>query len=143
MSKFPSQMQDKFNLRFPEGMRDAIAERAKQNGRSMNSEIIQMIEDQLNATKDQGVVRGLETLESTIEQQRELIYKQSMLTKELTTSLHGVISALSPGDQWAKNLKEALNMMDNDPIFQKAQKLEDEQKEIKLKGKSESNKLKK
>lgn len=43
MSKFPSQMQDKFNLRFPDGMRDAIAERAKANGRSMNSEIIQIL----------------------------------------------------------------------------------------------------
>ena len=39
---------DKFNLRFPDGMRDAVAERAKKNGRSMNSEIIQMIEDALN-----------------------------------------------------------------------------------------------
>lgn len=47
MSKYPSQMQDKFNLRFPDGMRDAIAERAKRNGRSMNSEIIQILEDAL------------------------------------------------------------------------------------------------
>lgn len=43
MSKYPSQMQDKFNLRFPDGMRDAIANRAKTNGRSMNSEIIEML----------------------------------------------------------------------------------------------------
>ncbi|HIC0658548.1 TPA: Arc family DNA-binding protein [Klebsiella pneumoniae] len=48
MSKFPSQMQDKFNLRFPDGMRDAVAERAKSNGRSMNSEIVQIIEDALS-----------------------------------------------------------------------------------------------
>ncbi|HHU3936682.1 MULTISPECIES: Arc family DNA-binding protein [unclassified Citrobacter] len=48
MSKYPSQMQDKFNLRFPDGMRDAIAERAKQNGRSMNSEIVQILEDALS-----------------------------------------------------------------------------------------------
>ncbi|WP_448512390.1 Arc family DNA-binding protein [Photorhabdus laumondii] len=48
MAKYPSQMQDKFNLRFPDGMRDAIAERAKENGRSMNSEIIQMIQDCLD-----------------------------------------------------------------------------------------------
>ncbi|EGT5653775.1 Arc family DNA-binding protein [Cronobacter sakazakii] len=48
MSKFPSQEMDRFNLRFPEGMREAIAERAKRNGRSMNSEIIQIIEDTLN-----------------------------------------------------------------------------------------------
>ncbi|WNN42780.1 Arc family DNA-binding protein [Winslowiella toletana] len=43
MTKYPSQMQDKFNLRFPDGMRDEIADRAKANGRSMNSEIIEMI----------------------------------------------------------------------------------------------------
>lgn len=49
MSKYPSQMQDKFNLRFPDGMRDAVAERAKRNGRSMNSEIVQMIQDALDS----------------------------------------------------------------------------------------------
>lgn len=38
---------DKFMLRFPDGMRDAIAERAKRNGRSMNSEIVQILEDAL------------------------------------------------------------------------------------------------
>ncbi|HEY4436020.1 MAG TPA: Arc family DNA-binding protein [Lelliottia sp.] len=43
MTKYPSQLQDKFNLRLPEGMRDAIAERAKRNGRSMNSEIVDII----------------------------------------------------------------------------------------------------
>lgn len=48
MTKYPSQMQDKFNLRFPDGMRDAIAERAKANGRSMNSEIVQIIQDALD-----------------------------------------------------------------------------------------------
>lgn len=40
---------DKFNLRFPDGMRDAIAERAKRNGRSMNSEIVQIIQDALDS----------------------------------------------------------------------------------------------
>lgn len=39
---------DKFMLRFPDGMRDAIAERAKNNGRSMNSEIVQIIQDALD-----------------------------------------------------------------------------------------------
>lgn len=37
MSKFPSQEMDRFNVRLPVGMRDAIADRAKRNGRSMNS----------------------------------------------------------------------------------------------------------
>ncbi|HGN2048526.1 TPA: Arc family DNA-binding protein [Proteus mirabilis] len=44
MAKYPSQLQDKFNLRLPDGMKDIIAERAKANGRSMNSEIIQMLQ---------------------------------------------------------------------------------------------------
>lgn len=47
--KFPSQLQDKFTVRFPEGMRDKIAELADKNGRSMNAEIVfilnQFIED--------------------------------------------------------------------------------------------------
>lgn len=38
---------DKFMLRFPDGMRDAIAERAKKNGRSMNAEIVQILQDAL------------------------------------------------------------------------------------------------
>ncbi|WP_241609717.1 Arc family DNA-binding protein [Rosenbergiella australiborealis] len=49
--RFPSQTQDKFTVRFPEGMRDAIAERAKANGRSMNSEIIQMLQDAFEKEK--------------------------------------------------------------------------------------------
>lgn len=60
MSKYPSQMQDKFNLRFPDGMRDAIALRAKKNGRSMNSEIIQVLSDALtgkNLSMDDQFVR--------------------------------------------------------------------------------------
>lgn len=40
---------DKFNVRFPDGMRDAIAEKAKANGRSMNSEIIAALETWLTS----------------------------------------------------------------------------------------------
>ncbi|WP_314140128.1 Arc family DNA-binding protein [Buttiauxella noackiae] len=36
---------EKFVVRFPDGMRDAIAERAKNNGRSMNSEIVKILAD--------------------------------------------------------------------------------------------------
>lgn len=40
---------EKFVVRFPDGMRDAVAERAKENGRSMNSEIIDMISKSLSS----------------------------------------------------------------------------------------------
>jgi hypothetical protein len=42
---------DKFMLRFPDGMRDRIAELAKQNGRSMNAEIVQRLEWALSLTE--------------------------------------------------------------------------------------------
>ncbi|MDW5814645.1 Arc family DNA-binding protein, partial [Klebsiella pneumoniae] len=51
MSKFPSQEMDRFNVRLPVGMRDAIADRAKRNGRSMNSEIVQILQDALETEK--------------------------------------------------------------------------------------------
>ena len=37
---FPSQQQDRFIVRLPDGMRDRIAEAAKANNRSMNAEIV-------------------------------------------------------------------------------------------------------
>ncbi|MBC8950259.1 Arc family DNA-binding protein [Xenorhabdus sp. TS4] len=54
MNKYPSQTQDKFTVRFPDGLRDAVAKRAEANGRSMNSEIVQIIEDAI-AAEESGV----------------------------------------------------------------------------------------
>lgn len=42
---------ERFTVRMPDGLRDAIAERAKSNGRSMNSEIVQILEDALNESR--------------------------------------------------------------------------------------------
>lgn len=47
MNDKPVKDYDKFVVRLPEGMREAIAERAKKNSRSMNSEIISILEDRL------------------------------------------------------------------------------------------------
>ncbi|MBD2797244.1 Arc family DNA-binding protein [Xenorhabdus sp. 18] len=47
MSKYPSQEMDRFNIRMPVGMRDAIAKRAETNGRSMNSEIVSILDNAL------------------------------------------------------------------------------------------------
>jgi hypothetical protein len=42
--KYPSEEKDKFMVRFPNGLRDKIAEVALQHGRSSNSEIIMRLE---------------------------------------------------------------------------------------------------
>ncbi|ECG5642435.1 TPA: Arc family DNA-binding protein [Salmonella enterica] len=51
MTEKPVRDYDKFMLRFPDGMRDIIAERAKSNGRSMNSEIVQILQDAIDGDK--------------------------------------------------------------------------------------------
>lgn len=42
---------DKFMLRFPDGMRDRIREAAEANGRSMNAEIVQRLQDSFSENK--------------------------------------------------------------------------------------------
>lgn len=41
---YPSETQERFIVRFPDGMRDRIAEEAKKNNRSMNAEIVARLE---------------------------------------------------------------------------------------------------
>lgn len=41
---YPSEVQDRFIVRLPNGMREKIAEIAKANGRSMNAEIVARLE---------------------------------------------------------------------------------------------------
>ena len=47
-----SRAADKFMLRMPDKMRDDVKERAGENNRSMNSELLDMIERQLNASSE-------------------------------------------------------------------------------------------
>lgn len=46
--EFPSDKADKFVVRFPDGMRDRIAEAAKANNRSMNAEIVARLQSSVN-----------------------------------------------------------------------------------------------
>jgi predicted HicB family RNase H-like nuclease len=42
---------ERFTIRMPDGMRDAIAERAKSNGRSMNSEIVSILQEKITSDR--------------------------------------------------------------------------------------------
>lgn len=44
-----------FGLRMPEDLKEKIAERAKNNGRSMNAEIVQMLQDALESGDKEAV----------------------------------------------------------------------------------------
>ncbi|GIU61776.1 MULTISPECIES: Arc family DNA-binding protein [Klebsiella pneumoniae complex] len=85
---------DKFMLRFPDGMRDAIAERAKANGRSMNSEIISILEDRLYCGDgDLDNLDANEMLElikiqrGLLEKYSEIIEKGSKTIQEISETL--------------------------------------------------------
>lgn len=77
---------DKFNLRFPDGMRDAIAERAKQNGRSMNSEIIQVLQDALDAAAGKVNVDDGALVDILVKLRRHS-QEQDMLINELVQAM--------------------------------------------------------
>ncbi|CAM6665460.1 Arc family DNA-binding protein [Klebsiella pneumoniae] len=94
MSDKPVREYDKFMLRFPDGMRDAIAERAKRNGRSMNSEIIQIIEDVLETDKNNEIV----ITESDI----------SELSRVKPETMEALVDAIEKNEQLIKQMKAVL-----------------------------------
>ncbi len=51
--QYPGQTADKFMLRLPDGMRDEIKEMSARNRRSMNAEIVLMLEKQIRTLETQ------------------------------------------------------------------------------------------
>lgn len=54
-SSYPSDKQDKFVLRLPDGMRDRIKSAAEANNRSMNAEIVATLEEKYPAPKPESL----------------------------------------------------------------------------------------
>lgn len=50
---YPSEKQDRFIVRLPDGMRDRIADEAKKNNRSMNAELVARLEASFRSTAEQ------------------------------------------------------------------------------------------
>lgn len=50
---YPSETQDRYIVRFPDGMRDRIREEAEKNGRSMNAEIIHALQAHYRALEQE------------------------------------------------------------------------------------------
>lgn len=68
----PSRTAEQFVVRFPEGMRDRIAEAAKKNNRSMNAEIVARLDrtfsdaPAVNGISMSAIFEKLEEIESSI-----------------------------------------------------------------------------
>lgn len=56
--KYPSQTAERFQIRLPDGMRDRIRDLAEANGRSMNAQIIFMLQFAIDETDLSAAVYG-------------------------------------------------------------------------------------
>jgi hypothetical protein len=65
MTKRTTQPQDKYVIRMPEGLRERVAKAAKSNNRSMNSEIIDVLEEYY--PKEMEIKDLLECIESILD----------------------------------------------------------------------------
>lgn len=64
---YPSEVQDRFIVRMPDGLRDRISAAAKRNGRSMNSEIVSVLEEYYPHIADDPVIERVEGLMLALE----------------------------------------------------------------------------
>lgn len=76
--KFPSELQEKFTVRFPDGMRDKIAEIARLNNRSMNAEIIHILDKSLSGGDKQYYKKeALDLVQKALDKYEELMLTHS------------------------------------------------------------------
>ena len=76
----PSRHLDKFMLRMPDGMRGRIAEAAKENGRSMNAEIIHRLEQSF--AEEKGSLHGAASLVQLLEHQNKTLAELAALIRQ-------------------------------------------------------------
>jgi len=112
MTDKPVREHDKFMLRMPEGMREAVAERAKRNGRSMNSEIVQIINTAItnSAFEEFTSKENLEKLPDPIK--REMIIRRTLIARvQMAEALRDIEENLEllqiNGDEIMSDMTEA------------------------------------
>ena len=74
-----------FNLRMTQELKDAISERAKRNGRSLNAEIIQVLEDAIEAEKSGFPAGDARELRNVIRMQSEMLDQQGSNLKQMAS----------------------------------------------------------
>jgi len=86
---------ERFTIRMPDGMRDSIAERAKRNGRSMNSEIISILENALYCGEGDLDDMNANEMLTVIKDQKGLLEQYELALKSGTEALKSMKEFLS------------------------------------------------
>lgn len=96
-----------FNLRMPLEMKDELAERAKRNGRSLNAEIVQILEDAIKAEKTGFPAGDARELRSVIQMQNDLIDGQKDLFVKLAETFSLAMGKMSELTEKEKDIDDA------------------------------------
>jgi len=92
-SQYSSRTADKFVVRLPDGMRERVAEVAKENHRSMNSEIISRLEQSLLADAPNDGTLGLRIDSPEVsKQEQELLKHFRQLAKRQQNAMLALIT---------------------------------------------------
>lgn len=115
---FPSETQERFIVRFPDGMRDRIADEAKANGRSMNAEIVHRLQasfDSINQSRisegAEGVVRALGVDPDTPEHQMKKEEISAYIAEEVKRQTRETIASLVEIAAVAKERPELIDQI--------------------------------
>lgn len=81
MSDKPVKDYDKFVVRLPEGMREAIADLAKRNGRSMNAEVVQILKDALTKSSFELIASKEELMKMPLSLRSRLITQRTKIAR--------------------------------------------------------------
>jgi hypothetical protein len=107
---YPSETQERFIVRFPDGMRDRIAEAAKAAGRSMNAEIVNRLDGSFRSVDVEnaaGILLENQRLQEMVDAQRKTIQAQDVTAIMLSTYLIDVLNALPKKIQGEDRIKAA------------------------------------
>ena len=111
----PSRHQDQFVLRTPDGLRERIAKAATANKRSMNSEIIALLESALlGDTKSafDNLEAGLNALATLIEGESS----QIQITNKRLDELIALLTPKDPGENFLSDLLSHLVMIGREQL---------------------------
>jgi Arc-like DNA binding domain len=89
---YPSEQQDRFIVRLPNGMRDKIGVAARANKRSMNAEIVNRLEASFSSAGEPLLVVNQDTADAF---PKEAI-KAILETRQMVSELHQVMKAPPP-----------------------------------------------
>lgn len=96
-----------FNLRMPLEMKEEISERSKRNGRSLNAEILQILEDAIEAERTGFPAGDAKELRQVIQMQNDLIDGQKEMFSKLADTFAISISKLREITDKEKDIHQA------------------------------------